>query len=101
MPRVLSREDATDLFRDSVEKARFGIQQSLAGSERVGEAVKLKLTIDLSHKSIETMPDEIVEIVKRDVDRYGCATTAYGARALRRCPSRVQDGENADMPSFL
>lgn len=72
MPPVVSRYDATtDLFRDAVETARLGIQQSLAGSERVGEAVKPKLTIDLSHKSIEGIRDEVVDILKRDVERYG------------------------------
>lgn len=100
MPPVLSRQDAIDLFLESVETARamarFGIQQSLAGSEKVGEAVKLKLTIDLSHKSIEIMPDEIVDILKRDVERYGCAITACGTRALRRSPSKIHDEDNTD-----
>ena len=64
------RYDTTNLFRDAVESARLGIQQSLAGSERVGEAVKPKLTIVLSHKSIEAIRDEVVDIVKRDVERY-------------------------------
>jgi hypothetical protein len=52
-----------------VEVARFGIQRSLAGNERVGEAVKPKLTIDLSHQSIERVPEEVVEILKVDVER--------------------------------
>lgn len=97
MPSILSPEAALDLFRDAVEMARLG-QQSLAGSERVGEAVKLKLTIDLSHKSIEQIPSEIVELLKRDVERYGCATTVCGARALCQSSSKIQDGDNADIP---
>ena len=45
------------------------MQQSLAGSERVGEAVKLKLTIDLGRQHIENLPDDVVPIFKRDVER--------------------------------
>ena len=66
---VLKQYGATELFRESVETARLGIQQSLAGSEKVGEAVRPKLTIDLSHKDIESIPDEIVDLMKKDVER--------------------------------
>lgn len=77
MPPVLSRQAAFELFRNSVENAQFRIQQSLAGSERVGDAVKLKLTIDLSHQSIENMSDQIVDILKRDVER--CDNSLWGS----------------------
>lgn len=69
MQPVVPQSDAADLFRGAVETARLGIQQSLAGSEKVGEAVKPKLTIDLSHRFLEGIPDEVVEILKRDVER--------------------------------
>lgn len=52
-----------------MEAARFGIQRSLAGNEKVGDAVKPKLTIDLSHQSIDRVPEEVVEILKVDVER--------------------------------
>jgi hypothetical protein len=61
--------DTLDIFQEAVEVARFGIQRSLAGNEKVGEAVKPKLTIDLSHQSIERVPEEVVEILKVDVER--------------------------------
>lgn len=52
-----------------METARLGIQQSLAGNEKVGDAVKPKLTIDLSHRSIDRVTEEVVEILKVDVER--------------------------------
>lgn len=48
------------------------MEQSLAGSERIGDAVNLKLTIDLSNQSLRNVPDEVVEIIRRDVERYDC-----------------------------
>jgi hypothetical protein len=62
--------DATGIFQEAVEAARYGIQRSLAGNEKVGEAVRPKLTIDLSHQSIERVSEEVVEIIKVDVERY-------------------------------
>lgn len=63
--------ETIELFRESVETARLGIQQSLAGSEKVGEAVKPKLTIDLSHRELQLMPEDVAEMMKTDVERYG------------------------------
>ena len=78
MPYTLSRHEVADLFRDSVDTARLGIQQSLAGSEKVGEVVKPKLTIDLSHKNIENIPEEIIDVLKKDVERYGPLRSLFG-----------------------
>ena len=50
-----------------METARQGIQQSLAGSERVVEAVSPKLTVDLSHQYIEKIPEAVVDILKPGV----------------------------------
>lgn len=66
---IASRYDIRSIFQEAVEVARFGIQRSLAGNEKVGDAVKPKLTIDLSHQSIEIVPEEAVEILKVDVER--------------------------------
>ncbi len=69
----LSRLETIELFRDAVETARQGIQQSLAGSERVVEAVNPKLTVDLSHQYIEKIPEAVVDILKPDVQMYESA----------------------------
>ena len=61
--------DVPSIFQEAVETARIGIQRSLAGNEKVGDAVKPKLTIDLSHQSIDRVPEEVVEILKVDVER--------------------------------
>ena len=70
MESTLDRSETLGLIQDAVDTARQGMEQSLAGSERVGDAVNLKLTLDLGHKRIEMLPDEVVQILKRDVERY-------------------------------
>ena len=60
-----------DIFQEAVTKARQTIKQSLAGSEEVGEAVNLKLSIDLKSSGLQEVPEEVADIVKSDVERYG------------------------------
>ena len=67
MEGSLSGPDTVTLFRNAVEAARQGIQQSLAGSERVVEAVNPKLTVDLSHHGIDRIPEAVVDILKPGV----------------------------------
>ncbi len=75
IPSVVSRYEAIGLFQEAVETARLGMQLSLAGSEKVGEVIKPKLTVDLSHKSIEEVPDDIVDLLKKDVERYSLTSS--------------------------
>lgn len=66
---VLTGTETLVLFHNAVEVARQAMQQSLEGSESVGEALKLKLGIDLVRKRIGSIPDEVIQILKRDVER--------------------------------
>lgn len=70
LPSTAAGYGAVEIFTEAVEKARQGIKQNLAGSGEVSEAVNLKLSIDLKSKGLEDLPDEVVDIVKRDVERY-------------------------------
>ena len=71
MTSNMSDYGAIDIFKEAVTKARQTIKQSLAGSEEVGEAVNLKLSIDLKSSGLQEFPEEVVDIVKSDVERYG------------------------------
>ncbi|MCJ1306143.1 hypothetical protein MMC08_008961 [Hypocenomyce scalaris] len=66
-PRVY-RTEAVSLFKNAVETARQAIPQPHDISETVDE-LKLKLTVDLSHTQLEDIPQEVADILKRDVER--------------------------------
>lgn len=70
LPSTAAGYGAVGIFTEAVEKARQGIKQNLVGSGEVSETVNLKLSIDLKSKGLEDLPDEVVDIVKRDVERY-------------------------------
>ena len=57
------------VFQGAVELARRSMEQSLAGSEKIGEAVNLRLTIDLSDRPFVKIPEEVIDIIKREVER--------------------------------
>ncbi|KAI1988087.1 RAM signaling network component [Ophidiomyces ophidiicola] len=84
--KVLSREETLRLARCAVENGLQETKRSLAGSEAVGDVVRPKLTIDLGHKSISWVPDEIVDIIKDEVARLSLSNNY-----IDRIPSRFQE----------
>lgn len=68
MSDTLPANDIIGLVRNAVETARK--EQCLVGSENIGEVIDLKLTVDLNSQGIERLPDEAVNILKREVERY-------------------------------
>ena len=71
MEELLSLQETVTLFRNAVYNARQAMQQSLMGSEKIGEAIQLKLTIDLNRQRIQTVPSEVSRIMNKDVERCG------------------------------
>lgn len=67
--KLLSREETLQLAKSAVENGLQETKRSLAGNEAVGDVVRPKLTIDLGHKNIGRVPDEIVDIIKDEVAR--------------------------------
>jgi hypothetical protein len=66
---ALSQFECVDLVTEAVDNARQSMLQHLGGSEKAGDTVKLMLTVDLSRKNIDSIPDDAVQILKRDVER--------------------------------
>ncbi|WEW55455.1 RAM signaling network component [Emydomyces testavorans] len=66
--KLLMREETLHLAKSAVENGLQETKRSLAG-EAVGDVVRPKLTIDLGHKNIGRVPDEIVDIIKDEVAR--------------------------------
>ncbi|KAL8946856.1 MAG: hypothetical protein Q9222_006798 [Ikaeria aurantiellina] len=61
----MNHQDNIRIFVEGVEGARRDKQ---ALSQEVGTAVDLKFTVDVSHKNIYEIPEEVVEILQKDVD---------------------------------
>jgi hypothetical protein len=69
-PRQLTQEETIDLTRRAVENGIQETKRSLAGDDSVSEVVRPKLTIDLGHSHIVRIPEQVVDIIKDEVERY-------------------------------
>ncbi|MCJ1244387.1 RAM signaling network component [Trapelia coarctata] len=87
--QTLTPEEAIKLTRNVVEATRQEMRQTLRGTEEVGEALKLSLTIDLSRRGVNEIPEEMVEILKQDVERL---TLSYNS--ISQIPSKFSECGN-------
>ena len=67
-PQVLSDAETIDLFHNAVYTAREE-QAPDGGNEKIEVALRVKkLTLDFKRAGIKSLPAEVVDIIKRDVD---------------------------------
>ena len=64
MDHTLGRDETLNLLKDAVASQRREQIQKLGET-----AGKLMLTVDLSRKNIEMLPEEISHVLRRDVER--------------------------------
>ncbi|KAI9731760.1 MAG: RAM signaling network component [Cirrosporium novae-zelandiae] len=62
-------EETIELFRQGVENARKDTQRSLGVTEGLSEVVQPKLTVDLGHQRIGVIPEEVVDLIRDEVER--------------------------------
>jgi small subunit ribosomal protein S23 len=62
-------EELIVLTQRAVDTGLQETKRSLAGSEGVESVVRPKLTIDLGHSNIGSVPEEVVDIIKDEVAR--------------------------------
>ncbi|CAG8930879.1 unnamed protein product [Penicillium salamii] len=68
-PKPLTPEETIELARNAVDSGIQDTKRSLAGSEAVTDVVKPKLTIDLGHSNIKSIPEAVVDLIKDEVER--------------------------------
>jgi len=83
--QTLSREETTDLFQSKIEDARQDTENALAGNGEVSEAVRPKLTLDLGHSGIARLPENVVDIIKAEVERLSLSHNQIWHIPLRFC----------------
>ncbi|EEP81922.1 predicted protein [Uncinocarpus reesii 1704] len=84
--KLLTWEETLHLAKCAVENGLQETKRSLGDSEAVGDVVRPKLTIDLGHKNIGYVPDEVVDIIKDEVARLSLSNNY-----IDRIPCRFQE----------
>jgi hypothetical protein len=67
-----------DLAKEAMKNALEENQTKAAEASGVSNELKPGVTIDLSHKNIQNFPDEVVDIIKNELERYGSHSEVVG-----------------------
>jgi len=86
---LLSAGQVVALAREAMRNALDENQTKAADASEVSNELKPGVTIDLSHKSIQRFPEEVVDIIKHELERYYLS-----------CPTEHKKRDTAD-PSLL
>ena len=65
----LTTRESVELFQEAVDAARDVYQKTLIGSEATGGNLIPKLTVDLRHRGLSSIPKEVIAIIQQDVER--------------------------------
>jgi len=68
------------MAREAMKVALEEDETQAAGASGVSNELRPGLTINLSHKNIQKLPDEVVDIIKNELERYA----PYKPRVRRR-----------------
>jgi hypothetical protein len=64
---ILTPEETTELFRRALKEARQNTVDGLPDNEEA--AFRPKLTLDLGHSKIARVPENVVDLIKSEVER--------------------------------
>jgi hypothetical protein len=68
-PRRMPDEEIVALAKDAIEASREETRRSADSDGAAKDLQQPGATIDLGHKSILSLPDEVVEIIKDEIER--------------------------------
>lgn len=73
----ISAGQVVALAREAMKVALEENQTKAAETSGVSNELKPGVTIDLSHKNIQKFPDEVVDIIKNELERYAFSILSY------------------------
>ena len=77
---IPAASQVVQLARDAMKSALEENQTKAAEASGVSNELKPGVTIDLSHKQIKAFPEEVVDIIKNELERYCLCRTFRSCR---------------------
>lgn len=77
----LSPEDIISLAREAIETSRDEVRRSGEGTAST-ELQQPGVTVDLGHKNITRLPEEVIDIIKDEIERFVSNCTPCRRTAL-------------------
>lgn len=67
---LMRDEDVVALVSEAIDAARDELRRSVAGGDDAAVDVQQPgITIDLGHRSIQHLPEEVIDIIKDEIER--------------------------------
>lgn len=76
-PTPIFANQVVALAREAMKLALEENQTKAAEASGVSNELKPGVTIDLSHKQIQRFPEEVVDIIKTELERYSCSSSTF------------------------
>lgn len=73
----ISAAQVVQLAKEAMKNALEENQTKAAEASGVSNELKPGVTIDLSHKNIQKFPDEVVDIIKTELERYAYSPASH------------------------
>jgi hypothetical protein len=92
----ISAGQVVALAKEAMKNALYENETKAAVASGVSSELKPGITIDLSHKQIQRFPEEVVDIIKHELERYylSCPTSGMMNAQLTHCFIRLALSHN-------
>jgi hypothetical protein len=88
------------LAREAMKVALEENQTKAAEASGVSNELKPGVTIDLSHKQIQRFPDEVVDIIKSELERYAFSILSYSEFSMNIQLIPLSQTSTVPQPNF-
>jgi hypothetical protein len=75
-PTPISDEQVVKLTRAAFEHSRSDIRAAAESVPREVQQQQPGITIDLGHKNIARLPDEVIDVIRAEIERFACTLPA-------------------------
>jgi Leucine-rich repeat (LRR) protein len=94
-PAPISDDEVVALARQILRQSREDIGQRAEQTPRELQQQQPGITIDLGHKNIVRLPDEVIDVIRAEIERYAPAPAPDPAAAPLDAGQALADGTDA------
>jgi len=73
-PQPISDDEVIRLTKAAFQTSRSDIRAAAESAPRELQQQQPGITIDLGHKNISRLPDEVIDVIRAEIERFACPT---------------------------
>jgi hypothetical protein len=83
VPKPISDDEVVALAKAAFEHSRQDINHRAAAETPRELQQQPGITIDLGHKNIARLPDEVIDVIRDEIERYTCTSPPPSLRSRK------------------